>query len=307
MKVSRNILTFLIIIIFILAGLSSYLYYRNIKLLKERDNLEHSLSVLITKYNELESSLNDLNRSFTELGNSYENLTINYMHWYDYSIGIITLTNSTIKRVLSKSEYLYLKNLLVNKVIQLDNINWWKALQEIYFYISSEIEYVKDESIPLPPKINELLDGSYQNRTFDNSIMTPSETIRLVQGDCDDQAILLYAMIDVYEKYFMGGDTLEWITIIRFSDESWHMAVFIPIHNGKLTIVDPAGHYYTEDGNGNIGTGNAYDELYRYSKHWDIHGGIRYIELYQVIDGKIYRVMHGDLKDTADYIIRTTS
>ena len=305
MNNSRIIPIFFIVIIFALAGFTGYLYIRNNELTSEKTKLEYELSLLTARYEELRMSLNELNKSFTIVKNHYENLTTNYIHWYYYSMGVITLTNSTIERVFSKSEYLYLRNLLVEQVIPPGNIDWWKALQEIYSYISNEIDYVKDEPIPLPPKLDELLNGTYQNKTFENSIMTPSDTIRLKQGDCDDQAILLYAMIDVYEKYFMGGDTLEWIALLRFKDGSWHMAVLIPIQNKKLTIVDPAGQYYTNIEEGKIGSRYVYDELYTYSSHWSAYGGIEYIELYQVIGNKIYRVAYGGIEDIAKYIIES--
>jgi len=68
---------------------------------------------------------------------------------------------------------------------------------------------------------------------------TPSQTLELERGDCEDMAILLTSMIRFYnnEQY--------WVECVRITD---HIALYLPVEGGKICILDPAGKCTTNYG-----------------------------------------------------------
>lgn len=102
--------------------------------------------------------------------------------------------------------------------------------------LSSNIEYLQDPMYPLLP---ELL-GPIQD--VQDYWRTPGETFTVRHGDCEDQALLLASLLRTYcdEQYT--------VWVIGLAGQSGgHVAVAYPVVGGKITILDTAGHFYTNE------------------------------------------------------------
>ncbi len=278
------------------------------RLLAQWNNLVNEYDSLQQDYNHLKTEYDNLWQLYQgNMNSEFKSLVDNYEAWYEYAWGVIQFTNATIPRVYSQEQYNYLYNIIMNNVSLTDPSDWWLSVYQLYQYEIETVKYVNDEPEPMPPYIQDLIYGTYKNETLVNSIMAPNETLELKQGDCDDQAVLLYGLIDTYEKYILGTDHVEWLVFVEMGDGSWHMTVFIPIQGGKLTITDPAGHYLTLDQYGHLTSNNALQELQKYSDWWSYYGGIKYIELYEIHGDKAYMVADGTIYDIAEYITSVTT
>lgn len=184
----------------------------------------------------------------------------------------------------------------------------WSSYQRIYNWITSNIKYVCDVETPyLNVLWSALLDGKHSYVTdfnismFKNYVQTPKLTLEIKQGDCDDQAILAYAMIKYYMKYVSDVEYALYIASITFNSGSAHLAVFLPVHNGQLCIIDPAGNYLTSTWWGSITSNPATSELQSYSNHWSSQGGINKMVLYNVnvADGSYTVIAEGNISQIA--------
>jgi hypothetical protein len=185
----------------------------------------------------------------------------------------------------------------------------WSSIQKIYEYVTTNIKYAKDIEMPY---ISTYWYVTYEGReyvtrfydevkTVQNYIQTPELTLNIKQGDCDDQAILAYAMIKYYMKYVYGTEYPLYLASIEFSSGYCHSAVILPVQGGEICIIDPAGNYLTKSG-GVIASKAALPELQTYSNYW-LHdaGSITYILLYKVnvIDGSYTVFANGTISQVA--------
>ncbi|RLE57155.1 MAG: hypothetical protein DRJ40_02215 [Thermoprotei archaeon] len=286
--------------------------------------LERQLNELKKNYEKLSARFEVLNRNYTslkelysELRHKYEvlegeykrvkklysTLRESYEAWRGYCLSYIDL-KLAVKRALDVVE---LHKLLpyVKKIVT-DPHDLWRSEKELYHYVVKNIAYAKDPPIPVPPTISELEQRLYGNYTCNELILSPSEVLKLRQGDCEDQAILLYALIIAYERYLHGKEYITWLVHIDLGDGSSHMAVAFPVKvdegRHELTILDPAGKYYTSGPIGELTSRVPLIELKRYSTHWRDHGGIKRITIYDIITGELKVVVSGDIEEVAIYI-----
>jgi len=268
-------------------------------------NLQRKYTSLKDEYQNLQSRYNTLQLNYNTLRNYYLTLShdVESLSGYLMSISFIPWA---FKRALNINEVLKVKKAVLKADISSSDI--WSSIEKIYKWIVNNIKYVHDVNIPY-------LELTYVNvdkdkyvcrinvKSYQNYIQTPAETIELRQGDCDDQAILAYAMIKFYERYIYGKEYLLYIAYIRFNDGSAHLAVFLPVQGGKLTIIDPAGKYLTSY-LFHISARETDIELKHYSNWWRALGGISYIKLYHIdIDTGNYRsVVEGDIKSVASFL-----
>ena len=94
----------------------------------------------------------------------------------------------------------------------------------------------------------------------------PEETLGDKTGDCEDMAVLLASMLRSYNE----GKYRIWVLIIRSSDPevAGHVAVAFPVAGEELTILDPAGNYYTGYQYGSLRSESASVAVNQWLSHW---------------------------------------
>jgi hypothetical protein len=185
---------------------------------------------------------------------------------------------------------------------------FWSSYEKIYDYITSNIDYVKDIDMPYLSYTHVNIAGfDYITElyifTTRNYIQTPNLTLDIKQGDCDDQAVLAYAMIKYYMKYVLGTIYRLYIADIQFSDGERHLAVILPVQEGRVCIIDPAGKYLTSS-TGTIASKPAQSELQTYSDNWSSLGSIADMKLYDVSiqDGSYSIAVEGTIDQIATFL-----
>lgn len=116
-----------------------------------------------------------------------------------------------------------------------DNHEMWNDYHRLYQWVVNNIKYSYDSYVPILPQIPS---GTL---TWSRDYWrTPAETLQDKTGDCEDMAVLLTSLLCNYnnEKYSV------WAIEIH-NEDSGHLAVAIPVKGDNLTILDPAGKYYT--------------------------------------------------------------
>lgn len=135
---------------------------------------------------------------------------------------------------------------------------FWNDVKAMYDWVIAHVKYQPDG---LFPTLSTELPGDIQ---YNNEMWQfPDETLSQGRGDCEDMAILLCSMILHYngENYWTECITLE-------GSKSAHMGVQILVAEDKLTILDPAGHYYTSDAGGTLASESVSTEINNWLDHW---------------------------------------
>jgi len=182
-----------------------------------------------------------------------------------------------------------------------------EAYRSIYNYITSTVNYVHDVEFPY-------INGYSYVDVYDfdiiqdvtlssirNYIQTPRFTEEYAQGDCDDQAVLAYAMIGYYHRV-LPTDTTFYLASITFEDGSGHLAMLASSSQGLL-IIDPSGHHFTTH-SGQDAFRDSQTELTFYNTKWVANEGITEMLLHSVsvINGGINLAFSGDLSSVADFL-----
>lgn len=126
---------------------------------------------------------------------------------------------------------------------------FWRDYQRLYQWVTKNIKYTTDSYTPILP---ELMDGTLAWKQ--EFWRMPTETLKDKAGDCEDMAVLLASMLSNYNE----GSFAVWAVGIQTSVPEYkgHLAVAFPVEGNQLTILDPAGSYYTGDYSGGL---RAYD------------------------------------------------
>lgn len=296
------------------------------ELSKELDSHVQLNAILNSKLNELERKYGELEQEYVKVQEEYLEL-LNVKNQYDHLLNISQALNSSLAHVASWlsstccipeafSTTLELSQLTkiapFVEVAGVDPRNFWTSVQRIYGWIRRNVAYVHD--IPLLAPNSTICDPkttlcNYQFVEIQNYVQEPFFTAYFRQGDCDDQAILAYAMIKYYMIYVHRAEYTVWIAVLEMGSGMGHMAVFIPVSGGRLTIVDPAGAYLTVNWLGLIDARPALEELILYSQYWSEYGGIKHIELYEVDvrTGRYRLVIEGGVDTIGFFIMSATS
>lgn len=277
-------------------------------LLANYSTLASDHSNLLANYSTMDNDYSNLYDDFTSLQADYAALQSNevgtaqalenYESWRAYVRSYLYL-NASFRRTLSNNEILSLESQVRSTLSNADA--WWGSVRELYDYVVTTIEYASDECFPKPPSTYEFEHNLYANETITQSYMSPTETLAVEQGDCDDQAVLLYGLLRAYDKHVYEIDYQLWIVWVELG-ESTHLSMAFPVQGGKLTILDPAGHYYTGMP-GSLTANTPLDELTAYSQHWNSHGGVTRVTLYDVQDGIGTIIISGTIQEVANYLV----
>jgi peptidoglycan hydrolase CwlO-like protein len=111
----------------------------------------------------------------------------------------------------------------------------WRDVLRLYDWVVNNIAYNFDTPLPILP-----VSPTGNLDWIEEYWQMPSETVELGTGDCEDMAVLLQSLILGYEneQYSTWGIGLQ-------SDNGGHLAVALPVDDGNLVILDPAGQFYT--------------------------------------------------------------
>ncbi|RZN57104.1 MAG: hypothetical protein EF809_01540 [Candidatus Methanomethylicota archaeon] len=273
-------------------------------------------SNLISNYNELSTKYNDLMINYTSLKSEYSTLLQMKEYYGNLSNDVLKFKNliysyigipEVFPRVLNEDAIKKTSNAVINAGVVPSNL--WISIQKIYDYITTNIKYAYDIEMPYistywsitydgKKYVTKFYDGV---KTIEQYVQTPELTLKIKQGDCDDQAILAYAMIKYYMKYINGTENDLYIALIEFSKGDEHLSVILPVQSGKLCIIDPAGHYLTKSED-IITSKETLSELQAYSNYWsDTTGPITNIALYKinVTDGSYTLFANGTISQVA--------
>ncbi|MEM0179195.1 MAG: hypothetical protein QXO53_03510 [Fervidicoccaceae archaeon] len=269
-------------------------------------NLSARFQQITALYNSLQENYTNLNNSMNYLLSLYISLNESASDLINYLYSLETIPDA-FSRTLNWDEVSAIGKYVYNAGVSKYDI--WGSIQNIYNYIVNNVAYVYDIDMPFPiPFFMNFGNYSFLTSIFylplQNYVQTPLFTIEYGQGDCDDQAVLAYAMIKYYMLNVYGKDYLLYFADIEMGDGSRHAAIFLPVQGGELTIIDSAGRYLTRDAYGHITSNMAYSELQRYSLYWGDYGGIKSITLYSinVRDGSYREVVSGSISDIASYL-----
>jgi peptidoglycan hydrolase CwlO-like protein len=170
----------------------------------------------------------------------------------------------------------------------------WQDMYALYNWVYQHIWYSYDSPEPVLPS-NLSLGGNITWRA--DYWRFPYETIRDSSGDCEDQALLLLSMIRCYENSFYGSFVVE----VSFNDNSAHMAVILPTVGGGLSILDPAGSFYTHATTGVLSSKAVSTALSEWSNHWAT-GGEYGLQVYDVFNESTYKTFSNNA-DFTNWII----
>ncbi len=114
----------------------------------------------------------------------------------------------------------------------------WRDYDRLYRWVVKNIDYSGDSYTPLLPDV---MNGNL--RWKQEFWRMPAETLKDKTGDCEDMAVLLASLLLSYNE----GEFAVWVLGIQTREPEYkgHLAVAFPVKGNKLTILDPAGNYYT--------------------------------------------------------------
>ncbi|MEM4440945.1 MAG: transglutaminase-like domain-containing protein [Desulfurococcaceae archaeon] len=211
--------------------------------------------------------------------------------------------------VLNEDEVVAMKWYIVN--IGVDPRDEWITIERIYSWVRRNIGYISD------PRIT-IVDHRYTCTTVDSDVyciydfrevkdyvQPPTETIRRGGGDCEDHAILVYALLTYYFKYLRGVNYTIWLAFMELADGSKHAAVFIPVREQGLLIVDTSIGFISMV-NSTLMPRSPLEELEEYFYFHLSSGGISSISLYSVNTetGSYKLEVSGGLATVASFITR---
>ena len=134
----------------------------------------------------------------------------------------------------------------------------WAHYERLYDWVVDNIEYSTDSPIPVLPLDPVDTPLSWQSEYW----RMPDETIQHKAGDCEDMAYLLASMLINYKQ----GHYTTWLIGIK-SASGAHLAVAFPVKGGQITILDPAGNYYTRYGS-RLFQERTSVEIDKWLRHW---------------------------------------
>jgi len=289
----------------------------------ELDQLHDEYDTLQGDYNQKDAEFNNLNSMYISVSAQRDSLQsdldIKEGYLKDVSSDLSELydtlrsysqTEDSFRRVLCSEEL----DKIGTTVTQLTDPSkdTWYNYQRLWDYVDDNIAYAYDIEFPMISTYRYItVDGvtcftEFDVETYANYIQTPEFTLTKKQGDCDDQAILLYGMMRHYLRYIYGTVYSCYIAYISYTDGEAHLAVFLPIQGGTMCILDPAGNYATER-YGALTSKPPSTELQSYADHWSPEHVIKTIKLYWVDDrdGSFSSEFEGSLDDAVKFFETT--
>jgi hypothetical protein len=324
----------------LLGAVITYGYYAHE--ITDYNRIVETLDETETKYDSISTTLNQLQDNHSDLVNDYFSLNSEYnillsdcsaferdkiqleydlehaeTNWESLSSCVLDLREEqqsftsiedSFSRIINTQELNKIAD-KIEEVSKKEEYNW-DGYWNIHKYVRDEIQYAYDPEIPVigpyhyygdedNPMISE-----FEITTKQDLLQSLSYTIEYGQGDCEDQAMLEYAMIQYYRKYIHGTQYRLYLAQLSFQNGDNHIAVFMPVQEGRICILDPAGQYQTGTWY-SIESKKAGPELYEYEEHWEPEcGEINEIILWRIdIDtGEHFEEFKGSLSDAVVFL-----
>jgi len=242
-------------------------------------SLQTDYSSLQSSYDSLESSYSSLQANYSSLHTDYEVLQSSFDSYYSDYANLRSLINQRVLH-LDIMDFITPDDSAVGSIVSSVTGGWsnhddwdeyWTDVKKMYDWVVDNIDYRYDGLFPVIPSTPS---GSIQYS--DEMWQFPSETLDIKKGDCEDMAILLTSMILSYNEGKYWVECI-WIT----SSSSGHVGVQFPVSGDKLTILDPAGNYYTQNLDGSLGSKDISTEINNWLNYWKTDMGS---------DVRVYRV-----------------
>lgn len=288
---------------------------------QEKRQMSEQIDELLDDYEKLNDDYRDLLSEYNSLTYDYQQVQSDYEfaqeNWdslsqdvYDFynELRTYTIVVESFPRIFSDEELEKISSKVYS--VTREDQDFWDGINYIHQYVRDEIEYAYDAEFPLIKSYKYFGDeNSPQICDFDTSLrqnvlQSLSFTVEYEQGDCDDQAMLEFAMIKYYERYILKNEYSLFLVRITFAQGGSHLAVFQPVSGGNICVLDPAGNYQTGSYS-RVESERIRTELYDYQSIWeDKHGVISEITLWTLdIDtGDYSEVFEGSLSDTIKYL-----
>ena len=209
---------------------------------KEYESLRKSYQLLEDDYRSLKENYDSLREDYERLMAAYENVTAGYEHLEANYSEISKNLEFVRERILLPPDFFpgMLKQSVSFEVIMItkrelglskDMSPEFKA-RKIMEWIMKNTQYLRDD---------------YHQYIVDSKLATrndfasaPNETLSRRGGDCEDLAVLAYAML----KSVLGRDEAVYLIVIT-NNEMAHAAVLYKARD-KFIIIDPAMNYVTD-------------------------------------------------------------
>ena len=207
--------------------------------------LEENVSQLTTMYDDLASEYQDYIAAYQSLVDE-----VNWRWSHNNIEAFITPEDASVKNIVQE--------ITGGWSDPSDWSEFWSDVRAMYNWVVDNIEYRSDGLYPLLP------DNPHGQIYFWNEMwQLPYETLELRKGDCEDMAILLCSMIRAYTNSTYKAEAI----IIAGSDRA-HVAVQLPVSGNLLTILDPAGNYYTCNSLGRMDQIDVETEINNWLEYW---------------------------------------
>jgi len=243
--------------------------YENLS--SQYDSLNSQYLSLQASYDTLNSSYNELDYSYDLLNASYASLQSEFDELYD-SYNTVASDYFAIRYQLNqRSQHYDLEHFITpNDTAVQQTINdvtggwsnpsdwdeYWTDIDALYDWVVANIPYNYDGLFPVLPSI---MSGDVEYKA--EMWQFPNETLTVKRGDCEDMAILLCSLVRGYSQEHWAE------CILIMSSSSGHAAVQIPVSGGKLSILDPAGHYHTSS-LGQLASKDISTEITNWLDYW---------------------------------------
>ncbi len=257
--------------------------------------LEDALNQEKMRVEELEHRVAELESSRDRAVELMRRLNESYLSWLSYALSYLTgYWNYSLARCLADYQLEGLKPIVAEATKGASDC--WEAYYMLYQYVVENIEYGKDQPVPFPPSLEDLYTSNVTYTYWLDVVQSPLQVLETREGDCEDQAILLLAMITCYDAFIEGENYTTWLALIDFTDTG-HAAVFVPAANGYLMILDPAGKYATREP---LPSRRVLED---YAEWWREDGSeIERIALVEYHDGLARVVFNGTINELVEFL-----
>jgi hypothetical protein len=219
------------------------------QLITTRNQLQETES----KYSLVQTQLKTVQNEKTQMLNQYTTLR----EQINFRMGI---GKDSQKFITPENSLVSAKAKEIAGIISQDTNELWRNYKQLYDWVTKNIKYSYDSYLPVIPTT---MSGNLTWR--EGFWRMPEETLADKTGDCEDMAVLLASLLLSYDN----GNYANWAIGIK-NESTAHLAVAFPVKGDKLTILDPAGNYFTGYQSGYLQSYDVNRAVSDWLAHWAI-------------------------------------